>query len=62
MGTAIMELGFWNLLVTVTRRGHWLPSSGEGSLQEKARRGDSSGNPETVRETCSTGTQPQPQP
>ena len=56
MGTAIMELGFWNLLITVTRRGCRLPSSGERSLRESLRRGDSSGNPETVRETCSTGT------
>jgi hypothetical protein len=24
-----MGLGFWNLPVTVTRRGRWLPSSGE---------------------------------
>ena len=62
MGTTIMELGFWNLLVTVTRRGCRLLSSGERSLRESPRRGDSSGNPETVRETCSTGTQPQPQP
>ena len=62
MGTTIMELGFWNLPVTVTRRGHWLLSFDEGSLWEKARRGDSSRNLETVRETCSTGTQPQPQP
>ena len=57
-----MELGFWNLPVKMMRRGRRLPSSSEGSLREKARRRDSSRNPETVRETCSTGTQPQPQP
>jgi hypothetical protein len=57
-----MELGFWNLPVTMTRRGRRLPSSGEGSMRERARRRDSSRNPETLRETCSTGTQPQPQP
>ena len=45
-----MELGFWNLSVTMMRRGRRLLSSGEGSLRERARRGDSSRNLETVRE------------
>ena len=32
-----MGSGFWNLPVTVTRRGCRLPNSGEGSVRERAR-------------------------
>jgi hypothetical protein len=58
MGTVIMELRFGNLPVTVTRRGRQFPSSDDVSVRERARvtGGDSSGNLETVRETCSMGT------
>jgi hypothetical protein len=55
-----MELGFWNLRVTMTRRGRRLPNSGEGSLRERARRGDSSRNPEVFNGNPTTTTTTNP--